>query len=148
MSNSFQELNPTSEIQQTVTTNKKVTCWPDSSCQGNSTTKLKTKTEWRLFRGGGFYWDIWTMEWQKIRIHFFHVARVQGNILPKKALQFCRMKAKYSRWLMPSKSYCTKIGDCSFALAAHIHVPTLWNELPREIRHAISILTFKKLLEA
>jgi len=35
------------------------------------------------------------------------------------------------------------LGDRSFALAA----PTLWNELPTEIRHANSILTFKKLVK-
>jgi len=35
------------------------------------------------------------------------------------------------------------LGDHSLALAT----PTLWNELPTEIRHANSILTFKKLLK-
>ena len=43
----------------------------------------------------------------------------------------------------PTIQSSATLGDRSFALAA----PTLWNELPTEIRHANSILTFKKLLK-
>ena len=43
----------------------------------------------------------------------------------------------------PTIKSSATLGDRSFALAA----PTLWNELPTEIRHANSILTFKKLLK-
>ena len=43
----------------------------------------------------------------------------------------------------PTIKSSVTLGDRSFALAA----PTLWNELPTEIRHANSILTFKKLLK-
>ena len=43
----------------------------------------------------------------------------------------------------PTIKSSATLGDHSFALAA----PTLWNELPTEIRHANSILTFKKLLK-
>ena len=43
----------------------------------------------------------------------------------------------------PTIKSSVTLGDRSFALAA----PTLWNELPTEIHHANSILTFKKLLK-
>ena len=43
----------------------------------------------------------------------------------------------------PTIKSSATLGDYSFALAA----PTLWNELPTEIRHANSILTFKKLFK-
>ena len=43
----------------------------------------------------------------------------------------------------PTIKSSATLGDRSFALAA----PTLRNELPTEIRHANSILTFKKLLK-
>ena len=43
----------------------------------------------------------------------------------------------------PTIKSSATLGDRSFALAA----PTLWNELPTEICHANSILTFKKLLK-
>ena len=43
----------------------------------------------------------------------------------------------------PTIKSSATLGDRSFALTA----PTLWNELPTEIRHANSILTFKKLLK-
>ena len=43
----------------------------------------------------------------------------------------------------PTIKSSATLGDCSFALAARM----LWNELPTEIRHANSILTFKKLLK-
>ena len=43
----------------------------------------------------------------------------------------------------PTIKTSATLGDRSFALAA----PTLWNEFSTEIRHANSILTFKKLLK-
>jgi len=43
----------------------------------------------------------------------------------------------------PTIKSSATLGDSSFALAS----PTLWNELPTEIRQANSILTFKKLIK-